>query len=475
MNFQLIHKIIINTTSWIVFSFNLSDALPRHTLLRTKTNQHNSSNNSKFPSHRSAIEHAGAQAVLGFCYEFGLGVSKDYKMAEHYYLLSLTTDPNGVETDICGVGMLATVRLSYFYMLGKKNVKLCHTKAKTFVHHINKKGKTSLSWLFENAHSFGCSSSQFCLGQCYYFGVGVEKDLKLSAKYYILSAKQNNALSQEALGRCYEYGHGVLKNIKLAMKYYKISAIQHEAVAYRSMAIYYSKNNNANHSDTKAFYFFKKAAELGDTLSQTRLARLYEKGTGITPSTRLAAYWYKKAADMGCKQAQYSLARFLEIGKGLDKNAKLAVYWYLHSAKQGYSDGQYSLGLCYINGIGIAKDTKVGFWWMKRAADSGHKDSHFFLGYHLLCGKEIQQDYTKGMNHLHEAARRGSEQGLYFYDLCRSSGPFAFATDTFFLSREDTLSQNIEMPLFQQEENYTTTDFDTWTSTNGIGHIAPVA
>jgi TPR repeat protein len=46
----------------------------------------------------------------------------------------------------------------------------------------------------------GDPHAQFIVGRSYYYGKGVQKDLREAAKWFFLSAKQNYARSQNALG-----------------------------------------------------------------------------------------------------------------------------------------------------------------------------------------------------------------------------------------------------------------------------------
>lgn len=69
----------------------------------------------------------------------------------------------------------------------------------------------------------GFSASLTELGNIYYDGFLVRKDLKKSFNYYLKSALKNDSLAQNNLGWMYENGEGVLKDVKSAIYWYEIS------------------------------------------------------------------------------------------------------------------------------------------------------------------------------------------------------------------------------------------------------------
>ena len=62
------------------------------------------------------------------------------------------------------------------------------------------------------------------LGLCYYNGFGVKKDYIQAVNWYLQSANQGNAYSQNGLAMCYEYGRGVSKSLTKAIEWYQKAA-----------------------------------------------------------------------------------------------------------------------------------------------------------------------------------------------------------------------------------------------------------
>lgn len=74
-------------------------------------------------------------------------------------------------------------------------------------------------------------SANLKLGDIYYYGIGVEKNLNKAAAYYIVGAGLKNARSSFNIGYMYQYGEGVPRNLFLAKTYYQL-AVRHNSEAF---------------------------------------------------------------------------------------------------------------------------------------------------------------------------------------------------------------------------------------------------
>ena len=110
----------------------------------------------------SALGYAGAQYHLGWMYEFGEGVPKDYKEAVRLYSLAAN------QSD---------------------------------------------------------SDARYKLGVMYANGKGVAQDYKEAMRFYGLAVAQGNADGRAALGSMYELGHGVPQDYVIAHMWYNIGSI----------------------------------------------------------------------------------------------------------------------------------------------------------------------------------------------------------------------------------------------------------
>mgnify|MGYP001953798559 CR=1 FL=1 len=68
----------------------------------------------------------------------------------------------------------------------------------------------------------GHADAQFCLGLCYYFGVGVTQDDAEAARWFQRSADQGCAVAQSELGVLYHTGTGVAQDKAVAARLYRL-------------------------------------------------------------------------------------------------------------------------------------------------------------------------------------------------------------------------------------------------------------
>ena len=152
----------------------------------------------------------------------------------------------------------------------------------------------------------GYTPAQAELGDCYYYGRGVE-DRAQAAQWYRKAADQGHAQAQYELGFCYYIGIGVKKDY--------VQAIQ----------------------------WFRRAAEQGHADAQYQLGDCYYGGLGVKKDSAQAVQWYRKAADQGHAEAQYQLGDCYYYGCGVKKDEAQAVLWYRKAAQQGNTDAQCKL------------------------------------------------------------------------------------------------------------------------------------
>jgi len=73
---------------------------------------------------------------------------------------------------------------------------------------------------FKKSANQGYAKAQFALGECYFYGVGVDQSFKEAVKWYRKAALQGYGLAQFVLGECYAKGKGVKKNEDEAVKWF---------------------------------------------------------------------------------------------------------------------------------------------------------------------------------------------------------------------------------------------------------------
>ena len=104
----------------------------------------------------------------------------------------------------------------------------------------------------------------------------------------LISAKHDDARTQNDLGRMYYNGEG------------------HYA---------------------KAFELFTKSAEQGFAAAQSNLGTMYSNGHGVPQDYRKAVHWLTKSAEQGHAIAQSKLGLMYDDGRGVPRDYKKAYMW----------------------------------------------------------------------------------------------------------------------------------------------------
>ena len=174
--------------------------------------------------YRKAIEiehNPSALSHLGECYHYGHGVPQNEKEARDWFWLAENRDGlYGIYYIYQGNG----VRLGDKESLAKANHGDIHSQmyiAHWYEEHseVNDSAKKAAYW-YQKAAVQGNAAAQANLGDCYYYGRGVEKDKTTAVKWYTKAAEQGNTMAISKLGDCYYEGNGVKQDYKEAVKCY---------------------------------------------------------------------------------------------------------------------------------------------------------------------------------------------------------------------------------------------------------------
>lgn len=138
-----------------------------------------------------------AQHILGFMYDQGDGVPKDYKEAVKWYTKAAKQGHAGAQ---CNLGMM--------YHSGQGVLQNYNNAAK---------------W-YAKAAARGIPEAQHNLGLLYYEGKGVRQNYKEAFKWYSKAAEQGDPLAQCKLGLMYSDGKGILEDYVEAYKWLILAA-----------------------------------------------------------------------------------------------------------------------------------------------------------------------------------------------------------------------------------------------------------
>lgn len=235
----------------------------------------------------------------------------------------------------------------------------------------------------------GEAEAQNALGEAYYDGKGVTENLTEAVKWFTKAAEQENAKAEYNLGNCYYYGYGVqYKDYGEAVKWYTKAAEQGCAEAQNSLGYCYEFGEGVDKNLKEAVKWYTKAAEQGLPLAQCNLGACYENGDWVEKNLEEAVKWYTKAANQGYAKAQYYLALSYDKGEGVAKNDSEAMKWYLKAVKNNSPEAAYYYGGMLLEGNkqkGITKNIPEGVKYLRKAADLKNLDAiQVLVGAYLL-------------------------------------------------------------------------------------------
>jgi TPR repeat protein len=271
---------------------------------------------------------------------------------------------------------------------------------------VSQEYKIAAKW-YRKAAEQGDARAQFNLGMMYRKGEGVSKDFKEAVKWCRKAAEQGYAKAQSRLGIFYENGQGVSQDYRKAVKWFRKAAEQGEAYAQFNLGYLYSNGKSVSKDFKEAVKWYRKAAEQGHREAQHGLGYMYQSGRGVSQDYKIAAKWFRKAADQGVASAQSNLGYMYRIGLGVSQDAKEAVKWYRKAAVQGKAKAQYNLGLLYNNGEGVARDYKEAAKWYHKAAEQEFAEAQDKLALLYWHGRGVVKDYKEAVKWYHKAAEQG--------------------------------------------------------------------
>lgn len=286
---------------------------------------------------------------------------------------------------------------------------------------VTKDERLAVEWL-KKAATAGNDSAQLALGRRYDDGLGVDKNLTEAAEWYRKAAEQGHPVAQNNIGNCYEHGYGVEKDAEKAVTWYRKAADQNVAIAQFNIGNCYAKGTGVEKNETEALRWFRMSAEQGYAQAQGVLGYCYINGTGVEKNIYTGLEWFRKSANQGWDRAQIALGIYYLTGEGVPKDAKEAAKWFRMAAEQNSADAQYLLADCYSNGNGVEKDIEEANVWYRKAADQGNADAQQVLGVNYLIGNGVPKDNELALKYLRLAEKQNKPVALYILGLCYLEG-----------------------------------------------------
>jgi TPR repeat protein len=173
----------------------------------------------------------------------------------------------------------------------------------------------------------GYDLAQNNLGSLYLYGLGVPRDLHKAFELLLAAAQQGNPIPQCNLATLFLNGTGTRRDLTQAIKWLRVAADHGYAPAQHKLAVFYFNGVGVSVDYSEAARLEALAAQHGEARAQTDLAYLYETGKGV-PLDYVAAYaWYSRSIAAGEKsgvERRTSLSHIM-TSKQLEQAVALAA------------------------------------------------------------------------------------------------------------------------------------------------------
>jgi TPR repeat protein len=244
-----------------------------------------------------------ADLLIGYCYEEGRGVSRNFDEAARWYKKPEEESDRGLN----------------LFMQHKYN-------------ELPTTNSFELAWIFKAAEN-GNVLAQTVLGEMYLSNIAVKFDAMESFKWTLKAAQKGDMVSQFHLGNDYRYAMGVARDYGAAAQWLRRSAMQGDRNAEEALGYLYSDQYAAEHHGgplnySEAVVWYRKAAERGDRHAQFSLGSMYQDGKGVPKDEVEGAKWYLSAASEGDPNALIMVGFNYELGQGVPVNEVEALKWF---------------------------------------------------------------------------------------------------------------------------------------------------
>ena len=375
----------------------------------------------------SAIDRDDPHAyfVLGEAYLVGRGVEKDEKKAYEMFCRGAELGDGEAKSDkarceLYGIGTKKNeLALSSLKMLSKTEPSAC----------------TYLGWYYYRLNEFdiavdfarkaadkGNASAQYMLGQCYYYGEGVDEDDLKAVEWFEKASELGNSGAKVMLGQCYYNADGVDKDYDIAFRLFEEAANRGNDVAMYMLGECYYYGNGVDEDVSKAIECYKRSAEQGYPSAQYALGRAYYDGDGVEENDALAVEWFNKASEQGYARAHYMLGKCYYYGDGVERDYEKAAKLFAEGAESGNAPALFMLGNCYYNGEGVKKNYLKAFELFSESAEQEYDLSYYRLGQCCYFGRGTVQSYESAFDWFKKADEAGNSDGTVGVGLCYYDG-----------------------------------------------------
>lgn len=224
------------------------------------------------------------------------------------------------------------------------------------------------------------------LGDSYFFGTGVERDIDRALDYYLQAAADGSRNRLNRIAMIYDSVESRHHDPSIANQYWAMDAEilrglseQGQPSAMVSLANMYRRGQGLPTDGAAARSLYERAAALGSADAMTRLGDLYRTGApGLPADTHMAVQWYEAAIEGGDLWGAVDLAKLYLGGRGVRSDQARARHlfgraadWLEQQARAGDGRAAFELAELYERGWGVGPSLEQARLWYVRADELG--------------------------------------------------------------------------------------------------------
>lgn len=260
-------------------------------------------------------------------------------------------------------------------------------------------------WLKEGAES-GNAVRQMALGNLYFLGKHLPKDIKKALHWLELATKQDLTIAMEILSDIYLDGIEVKKDAYRGVEYLVKAGNLGAASASYKLGRELWNAQRINFDGERAVSWFTRAADQGHLDAQKFMGDWFSDHRQNSPKdVRKAIQYFEMAAQQGDKEAMYRLGMYYKNGDGAEKNYQRAAE--LFKTAGAYSNVQhakYEFAYMQENGFGVEKNEAESFsTYQFLALHEKMPEAACRLAKMYIDGRHVKQDYEQAKQYIQQA------------------------------------------------------------------------
>lgn len=350
-----------------------------------------------FPSSANSLDYLVDQCekddaesclILGYRYEKGTGISKDFTKAIEFFTKSCNLNSGDGCARLGGLyergSNLDSFQKNEFEAVillrkacGLDSAEGCYRLGS--MHQFHQGGLKGDSKKYAALYKKACDirgSSGGCgsLASLYAEGEGVKKDLVESARLSQIGCSKGDEESCkfQILFFAHYFGQD---NISEAISASEVVCDLDSGLGCARLGFVYLEGKHKNKNIPKAITFLDKACDLKDRKSCVYLGFFHEEGVHVKKSNKKAVFYYRKSCALEIAVACNQLGLIYEKGKDdIEQDDFIAFDNYKKSCDIKNGTGCYKLGLMYEEGKGVRQSVIEAKKLYGLACDEKSKD-----------------------------------------------------------------------------------------------------